>query len=166
VKPLLLIGVVCAAGILGAGLWLSWSRQHSFVTATREYATLEAAIKEGVVSNGWLPEFTPHSARDIREQHNFEQNTAIAAFSFDPTEDLSTTLRSAKEWQGTSTSDLHPPSLGKRASWFSESVARGNFQDLKTRGFRIYQIREQKWGAEINWRLAIDRKAGRGYIWN
>ena len=51
-----------------------------------EYLDLEAAKKDGAIERGWIPEWTPQSARKLREWHNLDTNLQSLTF-FIPSEE-------------------------------------------------------------------------------
>lgn len=48
----------------------------------RDWAHAQA--EEAISGHGWLPEFLPRSAKDIRDSHNCESNEGWSTFTFDP----------------------------------------------------------------------------------
>lgn len=65
---------------------LVWCGCQRLETQESSYATAALAREAGAVRRGWLPEFLPPSATDIREHHNLDTNAVILRFSFDPAE--------------------------------------------------------------------------------
>lgn len=48
------------------------------------YANRQEASKNGVVARGWLPNFIPASAQQIKTSNNLDLNTSHGSFSFKP----------------------------------------------------------------------------------
>ena len=46
------------------------------------YPTYEAAVQDGAIRRGWVPEFLPRSARQIQEVHNIDTNEIWLGFDF------------------------------------------------------------------------------------
>jgi hypothetical protein len=55
---------------------------------TREshYPDRAAAVSDGAIKRGWLPEWLPRSATNIDEWHDLDTNRTIASFSYAPTD--------------------------------------------------------------------------------
>ena len=49
----------------------------------REVFYADAARQASAIERGWIPEWLPRSARDIREIHDLDTNQSMLAFSFD-----------------------------------------------------------------------------------
>jgi hypothetical protein len=168
-RSLVIIAILAALSSLGLAILQSRNRIHAFVTPTRTYATLEKAIKEGVVRQGWLPDFLPISAYNIREKHNYEQNTVVASFSFDPSQSMVRMLSEGKELPAGSTNGIRPSVVGRREAWFPDAIIQGKFGDLTPAGFRLYRIERRKrvgpYEVTATWHLAVNQKAGVCYLW-
>ena len=52
-------------------------------TMEAHYPTLAAAEQAGAISRGWIPRWTPASAKDIAEVHNLDTNARLLAYSFE-----------------------------------------------------------------------------------
>jgi len=165
----IIIGILLAICCLGVVMLRSYIRNQDFGSRTRTYETLEKAIEEGVIRLGWLPGFLPRSAYNIREKRNSGENTVIACFSFDPSDDLHSMLSEAKEVPMTNTKGIRPSRIGKREVWFPDAIMDGEFGRLTPPGFRLYKIerRERVGTFEVmaTWHLALNRKAGVCYLW-
>jgi hypothetical protein len=48
------------------------------------YDTFADAVADGASQRGWLPDFVPVSATDLRESHNLDTNRQWLGFRFDP----------------------------------------------------------------------------------
>ncbi len=44
------------------------------------YADLIAAERAGAIRQGWIPDWVPKSARDLREVHNIDTNQSMLSF--------------------------------------------------------------------------------------
>jgi hypothetical protein len=168
-RSFVIIVILAAVCALGVAIFRSYNRINAYVTPTRTYATLEKAIEEGVVRQGWLPDFLPSSAYNIREKHNYEQNTVVAGFSFDPAQEVLPMLAGAKEVPSSITDAIRPPVIGGREAWFPDAFAEGRLGDLTPVGFRLYRVerRVQVGPREVisTWHLALNQKAGICYLW-
>ncbi len=78
------------------------------------YRNLEAAIRDGAVSRGWIPMWLPLSSYDIREKHDLDTNAQILLFK-------------VQSWDNDVLSDhcqpvdaAQPPTLD--ASWWPEHI--------------------------------------------
>lgn len=50
------------------------------------YADLATAERAGAVRRGWIPDWVPKSAHDLREVHNLDTNRSMLAFRYDPSD--------------------------------------------------------------------------------
>lgn len=164
-----LVLAILSAMALAAWRVQSWRRDY-FASPPSAYATLKEAREAGVLRQGWLPEFLPASATDIREKHNAEQNTTIARFHFDPEADLKSLLNEAEEMPPTAFRGIAPHRIGGSEAWFPDTLFQGNFDNLKPPGFQIYRItRVGKQGPSdvlYAWHLALNKRAGICYLWS
>ena len=167
-----LIIVVVVLGLSGVGVLLlrSYNHRHAFNAATRTYATLQDAMEAGVIKQGWLPDFLPRSARDIREKHNYEENRVIACFSFDPSEKMLRMLSEAIEVADDRIEGMRPPAaIGEEEPWFRREITQGEFRALTRAGFRFYSMeRNETLGPHqviATWYFAVNQKAGLAYLW-
>lgn len=78
------------------------------------YRNLDAAMADGAVDRGWVPDWLPPSAQDIKEKHDLDTNRQIMRFT-------------APSWNGESLPDhcrsiesTEPSSL--TAPWWKESI--------------------------------------------
>lgn len=46
------------------------------------YDTYDAAVADGAIKRGWLPQWLPKSATDIHEWHNIDTNATTASFAY------------------------------------------------------------------------------------
>ena len=60
---------------------------------TNNHATLDEARRAGAVERGWVPQWLPPGAREIREAHDLDSNRRWGLFNF-PSDDVAS-LRSA-----------------------------------------------------------------------
>ena len=168
-RPLIRMCVLLAAGCLGAVVVRSCNRNHDFGSRTRAYETLQKAIEEGVVRQGWLPDFLPRSAYNIREKRNSEDNTVMACCSFDPAENLLPLLSQAREVPMSGRNGVRPPAVGKRETWFPDAITEGKFASPALAGFRLYRsecrVSVGPYEVMAIWHLAINQKAGVCFFW-
>jgi hypothetical protein len=151
--------------LFGLIVFASLERKLAFTTSTRTYATIQQAVDQGVVAKGWLPAFLPTSSRDIREKRNFEQNLVLAAFEFDPGEDLSPLLQTMELAPQNVLEASRPSPIGQSTAWFPTELINGQFQAVAAKGFRFYQAEETVVGVTCNWFLALNARSGLGYLW-
>jgi len=53
------------------------------------YADRRAALRAGAIERGWVPEWIPKTARDLREVHNVDTNQSMLSFRYDRGDRLS-----------------------------------------------------------------------------
>jgi hypothetical protein len=168
-KRLFTIAGLLVASAVGVVTLRSYNGRYAFTTAPQTYPNLQGAIEGGVISKGWLPDFLPRSAYNIREKHNYEQNTVIACFSFDPVENILPMLSGANEVSLNITKGIRPSAIGKREAWFPDAIMDGKFGSLTPAGFRLYRIERIKrvgtFEVMATWHLALNQKAGICYLW-
>jgi hypothetical protein len=76
----LLLSLLALVGLgLGGLFLLNYLERPRSYFAT--FAEMEAA---GMMSAGWLPEFLPRSASEIREGHDIDTNMVWASFKYQP----------------------------------------------------------------------------------
>jgi hypothetical protein len=80
------------------------------------YADLATAEQAGAIRQGWVPNWVPRSARDIRELHDLDTNQSMLSFYYDPGERLAIPSSCSPVRQ----SDA--PSAPFRASWWPNDV--------------------------------------------
>jgi hypothetical protein len=118
------------------------------------YPTYDAAIADGAVKRGWLPDWLPKSATDIHEWHNIDTNATIASFAYGQAE------------PSVFLAGCHPETQTRRnhgrASWWPN--------DQAWRGIKVYRCDERiVYGdghAEIHpaW-AGVDEQRRRAYFW-
>jgi hypothetical protein len=108
------IVLVCLAGTLlvAVGDFMS-------LDMDAEYATYAAAKEDGAILRGWLPDFVPTSATDIRESHNLDSNEHWLTFRFDSND-------RAEIVAGLETSNPNFPrdNSTQRRSWWPDDLRR------------------------------------------
>jgi hypothetical protein len=168
-KRLLTIAGLLVASVVGIVTLRSYNERYAFATATRTFTNLRGVIEAGVIRQGWLPDFLPRSAYNIREKHNGEQHTVIACFSFDPVENILPMLSEAKEVPLNIPKGIWPSVIGQREAWFPEAIFEGKLGALTPPGFRLYRVeRKERVGpheAMAIWHLALNQEAGVCYLW-
>lgn len=75
---LFIVASMCILGFLGA-VFL-WPRD----IIELKFDTYEAAVESGAIDKEWLPDFLPHSAKNINSTSNLDSNTGLVSFSFGP----------------------------------------------------------------------------------
>jgi hypothetical protein len=68
--------------ILASAAIFAWNGYRRADIQESSHATAALAREAGAVARGWLPEFLPPSATDIRERHDLDTNAVILRFSF------------------------------------------------------------------------------------
>lgn len=171
-KRSLLIGIAATLCVVVVAISsLLYYRRCYFTTPTKTYATLTQAIKEGVITNGWLPDFLPRTAYNIREKHNVSHNTIIAAFSFDPAGDKTQILAMGDELPKQSLQTIRPSVICRKEPWFPDAIVEGSFEQLAREGFKLYRIRDNRSERIRNhqdfheWYMLIHQKNGICYLW-
>jgi hypothetical protein len=53
-------------------------------TLDASYASMAEAVSKEAVAKGWIPEWLPEDAANIREVHNLDTNTSALAFDIPP----------------------------------------------------------------------------------
>jgi len=165
----LLIPILSLAFIVVVLILSSFQRKCHFTGPTRVYTTLEQA--RSLISHGWLPDSLPSSAHNIREKRDFDANRIIAAFSFNPDDDIALMIDDAEELPGTSLQTIKPAVICRRDSWFPAPIIEGKFDKLAPQGFHIYEVWRHQTnriisGKIVHWYLVLHRKAGICYLWN
>jgi hypothetical protein len=159
------LGLCVVGGVVANFFYFSGCR---YVTPTRTYASFEEARQ--VIEQGWLPGFLPESAYDIREKHDNEKNTVLAAFSFRSANDISLILSQANELPVGMLHKVRPRWICKSEPWFSSAIVRAKSGELIAEGFKMFE-----WVANhaddnefiiIKWYLLVNLDAGICYMWN
>lgn len=77
------IGLVASAFVAVSG----WQFvEFMDLTFESSYPSLKAAVDDGAVVRGWIPEWLPASTFDIREIHDLDSNHVSIMFKFDRTD--------------------------------------------------------------------------------
>lgn len=80
------------------------------------YADLATAERAGAIRQGWIPDWVPRSAREIRELHDLDTNQSMLSFRYDPN-DLLTVPSTCSQVRP---SEVSPAPF--RASWWPNDV--------------------------------------------
>lgn len=131
-----------AAGLLVAGC--SPEQEES------QYISLSAARIAGAVHEGWIPEWLPKKAHNIKEKHDSERKTSIARFTFpasDPWSPPSSCPRVAA-------AGARAPSL--TATWWPADVPPASAAAPRHAYYACADAREF---------LAVDFPGGEGFYW-
>jgi hypothetical protein len=99
---------LCLGILLSAALAASCGE-----TKESHYPDRAAAVADGAIKRGWLPEWLPRSASSIDEWHDLDTNRTVASFSYGegdapvlPSECRAPDPRTAKIWAEKKTSNL------------------------------------------------------------
>lgn len=71
--PVLIVAVILAGVLPGCGEYES-----------NKFANYTEASESGIFERGWIPEFIPRSAYDIKEQHRVDDDNIDVEFMFNP----------------------------------------------------------------------------------
>src|SRR5215831_1227566 len=85
------------------------------------YADVAAAERAGAIQRGWVPDWLPRSAHDLREVHNLDTNQSMLTFRYDPSDQLSVPNHC---------SQVRPSEVRDvpfSVSWWPRDVPPGNF---------------------------------------
>ena len=85
-------------------------------TQESTYPDLATARESGAITRGWVPDWLPPSARNIKEAHNLDTNNGILVFNYTHTESWPI----PSSCSPISRNDLKPPSL--RRSWWPQDA--------------------------------------------
>lgn len=128
------------------------------------YPTLAAAIKSGEITRGWLPDFMPASAHDIRIAYDPSSSMTWCAFRFSP--DDSQLLRSHL-----TRPQVLPPRVRRLDSsglkWWPDFLKGNlNLAAIQCHGFTVYVVTEQDVGTStLKVLFAINWLTGDGYFY-
>lgn len=116
------------------------------------YANYGAAAKAGEMTRGWIPDYVPHSAVDIRIRYDIE-NTRTWLFFHTKIDDLPSMLGSCS---ALSQDDVAFPVEGPRGWWpIALTTDPSSKADM---GYEHYQCRNNEY-------LAVNRKQSEVYLW-
>jgi hypothetical protein len=106
-----------------AALWsASWSPGYMLGPGAEdvhaEYPNREAVVADGAVARGWIPEWLPASAKDIRESHNLDTNRVWLKFEYDSADRTALEAACARA----SGSELAFPGEDARRSWWPREL--------------------------------------------
>lgn len=135
---------------------------------TREshFVDRERAVAAGEIDRGWIPDWLPPSARDIRERHHVDSSATLLSFAFDE-KDRDQFLRQCEP------SGKLPESPSKALtagiSWWPTELRDAKHPTTET-FFRYFRCREQtKFGdghvEQRNAALAVRTDAPIAYFW-
>jgi hypothetical protein len=87
------------------------------------YPSVEAARADGAMQRGWIPEFLPASAHDIRLSYDLDSNEIWLRFGYAP-DSLAGMLVAFQKEDPAITDDY--PRMPRRGRWRPESLTREN----------------------------------------
>lgn len=73
------LGVLALVGVFAIGLF---AIAH-FENPESSFATYEELKASGLIERGWIPEYLPKSATEIRESHDIDTNSGWASFQYE-----------------------------------------------------------------------------------
>lgn len=129
---------------------------------TTYYPTHAAAVKEGSVQRGWIPEMIPTSATEIYEQHNLDTNEVWLRFNI-PIYDrdkMITGLRKLSQ-QEIQKMKFRYPSM---VNWWFEGFIQQSPANDNALNADIYIIKSKDKNKSAY--LALDRSSSKIYYWD
>jgi len=87
------------------------------------FDTLQQAIDADMVNKGWIPDWVPHEATDLREVHDLDSNTSALAF----TKPRVVLLKLPADCQATASGDSDPVAFD-RSWWPGEGTLNGSYR--------------------------------------
>jgi hypothetical protein len=145
-------------------------RHCAYTSPSKSYATLAAANQ--AITNGWLPEFLPASAKEIRAKYDYEANRVLAVFSFDSPDHVKEMLLLAEELPNENLNSVRPSLICRREPWFPNWILDEELGNSVKTGFRLYRIpdnnshrKRTRGNFQSYWFLLMDREAGICYLW-
>jgi len=164
-------GLFCALAaavllaLMGIGHW--WGSLHESPTFT--YGSSTNAIRRGGATPlGWIPDFLPPSAKNIREKRNGENGTSIITFEFDAA-DFSSFTNGFVTVPKSRFKEIRPYRIYNQEPWFPKVILRGDLHKLVTQGFTIYQTPIEYSGqrhlTKKRWYVAVNSEKGVCYMW-
>ena len=119
------------------------------------YSDYAEAVADGAVRRGWIPDFVPASATDIRESHNLDTNDAWSTFRFEPAD---------KDKMVAVLTPIAPEdaefSWTRRRLWWPEDLTRGERHSSEKYDFYKYL---DHYGEAVF--IAVDRQEARAWYW-
>lgn len=113
------------------------------------FDTLQQAIDADMVNKGWIPDWVPHEATDLREVHDLDSNTSALAF----TKPSVVPLKLPADCQATSFGDSDPVAFD-RDWWPGEGTLNVSY--------RIFRCAAES-GKSVF--VAVSRTEGRVLFW-
>ena len=128
--------------------------------STSYYPTYEAAVKDGAVKRGWIPEIVPESATELHEEHDLDTNNVWLRFNLSNSEKSRLTAGLQKlSHQDISKTKLRYPS---KADWWFEGLIQQSPANEGALNADIYTL---KCYNGKNGYLAFDRVSEKVYYW-
>ena len=141
--------VIVLAAVIGGSACRETFEQH--------YPTLRKAEQAGAISRGWIPSWTPPSARDIAEIHNIDSNAQLLTFRFD----VYATAAFLEACASVVRTRVILPSWTP-AKWWPPELRQSSTAALGVLKFFLCESRE----TSNRYFVGIDEAAGRAFVWN
>ena len=109
-------------------------------TEERQFANQQAIVVAGAIDRGWIPDWLPLSARDIRERHRVDSPSTLVMFYFNEED------RERLEGQCEPTVRPHrrpSPSVLAGVRWWPKELVNPD-RRTSDRGFRYFRCDEQE----------------------
>lgn len=87
------------------------------------FDTQQQAIDADMVNKGWIPDWVPHEATDLREVHDLDSNTSALAF----TKPRKVLLKLPADCQATASGDSDPAAFD-RSWWPGKGTLNGSYR--------------------------------------
>ncbi|ARZ74875.1 hypothetical protein CCR98_12045 [Stenotrophomonas sp. WZN-1] len=87
------------------------------------FHTMQEAIDADMVNKGWIPDWVPHEATDLREVHDLDSNTSALAFTKPP----AIPLQLPADCQATTFTNSDPVAFD-RSWWPGEETLNGSYR--------------------------------------
>jgi len=133
-----------------------------------EYATYADAEADGAVERGWIRDFVPTSAVNIRDSHNLDSNAQWMSFEFDPSdrpkmeEKLAPAKRAVIPFSG-------PGFLFDKVDpWWPKDLQKRPSDLLEKYDFYRFEYTIKYGGGPIDYigYLAIEKNSPRAWYWD
>ena len=148
-----LLAVILIVGVSLIGIDL-------YVTHDEVYANYDALVDSSIIKKGWIPEFVPRSARDIRVTHDIILSEQRIKFGFD-SDDLPVILDSIDR---VSKDAVRFPSTCTMWSslwqlWWPKELLRGSEKEIRWHNYIFYVYEEHRAY------LAIEKERPMAWYW-
>ena len=126
------------------------------------YSTYEAAVQDGAIARGWIPEFLPCSAEQIREIHNIDMNETWLSFDF-AEGDRATLTAACASITAVAVSFPRNRSTKNYVPWWPQQL-RGQ-APVADAGFTFYRCEEKNLSNRFQAYLALERARSKAWFW-